>query len=64
MRGNRKAKKKTFYDRRAGGENLTKDKSQKTDRSSTKFKEREHEIQINKMKRYPPSLNGINKNLP
>jgi hypothetical protein len=43
---------------------MTKDKSQKTDRSSTKFKEREHEIQVKKMMRYPPSLNGINKNLP
>jgi hypothetical protein len=43
---------------------MSKEKSQKTDRSSTKFKEREHEIQINKMMRYPPSLNGINKNLP
>ncbi|MEQ4481749.1 hypothetical protein [Cohnella silvisoli] len=43
---------------------MTNNKGQKTDRGSTKFKEREHEIQVKKMVRYPPSLNGINKNLP
>jgi len=30
----------------------------------SRSKEREENVQINKMKRYPPSLNGINKNLP
>jgi len=28
------------------------------------WKKREEEIQVKKMTRYPPSLNGINKNLP
>jgi hypothetical protein len=33
-------------------------------RSNDKAKDTEQEILINKMRRYPPSLNGINKNLP
>ncbi|BBI33694.1 hypothetical protein [Cohnella abietis] len=30
----------------------------------SKAKEREQDNQISRMKKYPPSLNGINKNLP
>ncbi|MFC4306481.1 hypothetical protein [Cohnella boryungensis] len=33
-------------------------------RTPQQRKEREEEIQLRKMRRYPPSLNGINKNLP
>ncbi|XID94465.1 hypothetical protein ACF3MZ_08075 [Paenibacillaceae bacterium WGS1546] len=33
-------------------------------KAPVKRKEREDEIQVKKMTRYPPSLNGINKNLP
>ncbi|WP_267875394.1 hypothetical protein [Cohnella cholangitidis] len=43
---------------------MTKGKSQLEQRNNLKAKDKEHEIQVSKMTRYPPSLNGINKNLP
>jgi hypothetical protein len=40
-------------------------KSQKSDdQRNARSKEREQDAQIERMRRYPPSLNGINKNLP
>ncbi|WP_373230977.1 hypothetical protein [Cohnella sp.] len=33
-------------------------------RNNDKARDTEQAIQIKKMMRYPPSLNGINKNLP
>ncbi|WP_256757501.1 hypothetical protein [Cohnella sp. WQ 127256] len=32
--------------------------------ANSRARNREEDVQINKMKQYPPSLNGINKNLP
>ncbi|RED60264.1 hypothetical protein [Cohnella lupini] len=43
---------------------MTKGKSQIEQRNNMKAKDKEQDIQIQKMQRYPPSLNGINKNLP
>ncbi len=41
-------------------------RSTKTDdqRNNAHFKDREQSLKLNKMARYPASLNGINKNLP
>jgi len=43
---------------------MSKKPSQYEQRNNVKAKDTEQDIQIAKMKRYPPSLNGINKNLP
>lgn len=45
---------------------MPKNKSTKTDdqRNNAHFRDREQSIKLNKMARYPASLNGINKNLP
>ncbi|WP_255807202.1 hypothetical protein [Cohnella mopanensis] len=43
---------------------MTNNKSQLEQRNNMKAKDKEQDIQVNKMLRYPPSLNGINKNLP
>ncbi|WP_256376698.1 hypothetical protein [Cohnella herbarum] len=43
---------------------MTKNKSQIEQRNNMKAKDTEQAAQIGKMLRYPPSLNGINKNLP
>ncbi|WP_267900959.1 hypothetical protein [Cohnella endophytica] len=43
---------------------MSKNKSQLEQRNNIKAKDVEQEVQIAKMKRFPPSLNGINKNLP
>ncbi|MFC5531945.1 hypothetical protein [Cohnella yongneupensis] len=45
---------------------MPKNKSSKIDdqRNNAHFKDREQALRLNKMARYPASMNGINKNLP